>query len=157
MDKYNNRETIKNSTFWSTFFSTSKEGKTFLSYRSKRWILVLVIHLLFFLSFAIDIQTLEGTLNGSRFLGFHLIDPFTALEMFLVQHHLHINMIIGLSTIIVFYLLVGGRSYCAWVCPYGIHSEIGEKWHNTLVKKKIIKSRKFDHRIRYIFWFIFIC
>jgi len=156
MDKYNRRETIKNSSFWSTFFSTTREGKTYLSYRAKRWILIVIIHLLFFLSFSIDIQTLEGTLNGSRFLGFHLIDPFTSLEMYLVQHHLHINMIIGLSMIIVFYLLVGGRSYCAWVCPYGPLSELGEKWHNTLVNKKIIKSRTFDHRIRYIFWFIFL-
>jgi ferredoxin-type protein NapH len=156
MDKYNNRETIKKSTFLSTFFSTNKDGKKFFSYRAKRWILVIAIHLLFFLSFAIDIQTLEGTLNGSRFLGFHMIDPFTTLEMYLASHHLHINIIIGVSTVVVFYLLVGGRSYCSWVCPYGILSEIGEKWHNTLVAKKIIKSRKFDHRIRYIFWFIFL-
>ena len=156
MDKYNNRETIKNSTFWSTFIGTTKEGKKYLSYRSKRWILVLAIHLLFFLSFFIDIQTLEGTLSGSRFLGFHLIDPFTTAEMFLAEHHMHINMIIGTSTIILFYLLVGGRSYCAWVCPYGILSEIGEKWHNILVTKKIIKRRKFDHRVRYVFWAIFL-
>ncbi|WP_457747508.1 NapH/MauN family ferredoxin-type protein [Sulfurimonas sp.] len=156
MDKYNNRETIKKTTFISTFFNKTKDGKTVFSYRMKRWILVIAIHLLFFLSFAIDIQTLEGTLNGSRFLGFHLIDPFTTLEMFLAEHHLHINIIIGVSTIVVFYLLVGGRSYCAWVCPYGILSEIGEKWHNTLVNKKIIKERKFDHRLRYGFWAIFL-
>jgi len=156
MDKYNNRETIKNSTFWSTFFETTKEGKKKLSYRAKRWILVIAIHLLFFLSFAIDIQTLEGTLNGSRFLGFHLIDIFTTLEMFAAEHHLHINIIIGVSTITIFYLLVGGRTYCAWVCPYGILSEIGEKIHDTLVHKKIIKERKFDHRIKYIFWAMFL-
>ena len=156
MDKYNNRETIKNSTFWSTFFETTKEGKKKLSYRGKRWILVIAIHLLFFLSFAIDIQTLEGTLNGSRFLGFHLIDVFTTLEMFAAEHHLHINIIIGVSTITVFYLLVGGRSYCAWVCPYGILSEIGEKFHNTLVAKKIIKERTFDHRVKYVFWAMFL-
>ena len=156
MDKYHNRETIKRTTFWSTFFNTTKDGKKILSYRAKRWILVIAIHLLFFLSFAIDIQTLEGTLNGSRFLGFHLIDPFTTLEMFLAEHHLHINIIIGVSTIVVFYMLVGGRTYCAWVCPYGILSEIGEKWHDTLVHKKIIKNRKFDHRIRYVFWVIFL-
>jgi len=152
MDKYHNRETIKKSSFLSTFISTTKEGKKRLSYRAKRWILVLVIHLLFFLSFHIDIQMLEGTLNGSRFLGFHLIDIFTTLELFMTQHHLHINIIIGVSTIIVFYLIVGGRSYCAWVCPYGVLSEIGEKLHNTLVAKKIIKNRKFDHRVKYIFW-----
>ncbi len=156
MDKYNKRETIKNTTFWSTFFDKTKEGKRFFSYRMKRWILVISIHLLFFLSFAIDIQTLEGTLNGSRFLGFHLIDVYTNMQLALATYHIPINMVIGTVTIIVFYLLVGGRSYCSWVCPYGLLSEIGEKWHNTLVKKKIIKERKFDHRVRYIFWALFL-
>jgi len=156
MDKYNNRETIKKTTFLSTFFSTSKEGKKKLSIRAKRWIIVVSIHLLFFLSFSIDIQMLEGTLNGSRFLGFHLIDLFTTIEMFAATHHLHINIIIGVSTITIFYLLVGGRSYCSWVCPYGLLSEIGEKWHNKLVAKKIIKDRKFDHRVKYFFWAIFL-
>jgi len=156
MDKYNKRETIKNTTFWSTFFDTTKEGKKRFSYRMKRWILVIAIHLLFFLSFAIDIQTLEGTLSGSRFLGFHLIDVYTSMQLALATYHIPINMVIGTSTIVVFYMLVGGRSYCSWVCPYGILSEIGEKWHNTLVTKKIIKERKFDHRVRYIFWGMFL-
>ena len=156
MDKYNSRETIKNTTFWSTFFDKTKEGKTFFSYRMKRWILVIAIHLLFFLSFAIDIQTLEGTLSGSRFLGFHLIDVYTNMQLALATYHIPINMVIGTVTIVVFYMLVGGRSYCSWVCPYGLLSEIGEKWHNTLVTKKIIKERKFDHRVRYIFWAIFL-
>jgi len=152
MDKYNNRETIKNTTFWSTFFDTTKEGKRKFSYRMKRWILVIAIHLLFFLSFFIDLQMLEGTLNGSRFLGFHMIDPFVTLEVWLATYHIPINVIIGTATIVILYMLVGGRTYCAWVCPYGILSEYGEKLHNTLVNKKIIKSRKFDHRIKYIFW-----
>ena len=156
MDKYNNRETISKTTFWSTFFDVTKEGKKKFSYRMKRWILVISIHLLFFLSFFIDIQTLEGTLNGSRFLGFHLLDPFTTMQVFLSTYEMPINVIIGTVTIVLFYLIVGGRSYCAWVCPYGLLSEIGEKWHNTLVAKKIIKSRKFDHRIRYLFWTIFL-
>ena len=156
MDKYNNRETISKTTFWSTFFDTTKDGKRKFSYRMKRWILVISIHLLFFLSFFIDLQMLEGTLSGSRFLGFHMIDPYITLEVFLATYHMPINIIIGTATIVIVYLLVGGKSYCAWVCPYGILSEIGEKLHNTLVKKKIIKSRKFDHRVRYIFWAIFL-
>lgn len=156
MDKWNTRATIKNTSFLSTFFDKTKEGKTFFSYRMKRWIVVISIHLLFFLSFAIDVQTLEGTLNGSRFLGFHLIDPFTTIQVFLATYHIPINVIIGTSTVIIFYLFVGGKTYCSWVCPYGIISEIGEKLHNTLVTKKIIKERKFDHRIRHIFWFMFL-
>jgi len=156
MDKYNNRETIKNSTFWSTFWSTTKEGKTKFSYRMKRWILVIGIHLLFFLSFFIDLQVLEGTLNGSRFLGFHMIDPFATLEVWLATYHIPVNIIIGVSTIVLVYMLLGGRAYCAWVCPYGILSEYGEKLHNTLVKKKIIKEHKFDHRVKYLFWVAFL-
>jgi len=156
MDKYNNRETIKNTSFWSTFFDTTKEGKKKFSYRMKRWILVIAIHLFFFLSFFIDLQMLEGTLQGSRFLGFHMIDPFATLEVWLATYHIPINVIIGTATIVLVYMLVGGRTYCAWVCPYGILSEYGEKLHNTLVNKKIIKSRKFDYRIKYIFWVGFL-
>ena len=156
MDKYNERATIKNTTFGSTFFDKTPEGKNKLSYRSKRWVVVIAIHLTFFLSFAIDVQVLEGTLNGSRFLGFHLIDVFTTVQLFLATHHLPVNMVIGTVTIVLVYLLIGGRTYCAWVCPYGLLSEIGEKLHNTLVEKKIIKERAFDNRIRYIFWAIFL-
>ncbi|OQX60324.1 MAG: ferredoxin [Helicobacteraceae bacterium 4484_230] len=156
MDQYNSRATIKNTSFLSTFTTKTPDGKTKLSYRTKRWVLIIAIHLTFFLSFAIDIQVLEGTLNGSRFLGFHLIDIFVTLETFIATHHLHVNMIIGTVTIFIVYLLIGGRTYCAWVCPYGLLSEIGEKIHNTLVNKKIIKERKFDNRVRYIFWAIFI-
>jgi len=156
MDKYTKRETIRKTTFWSTFWDKNKDGKTIFSYRMKRWILVIAIHSLFFLSFFIDLQVLEGTLNGSRFLGFHMIDLFSTMQLFLATHHLPINIIIGSVTIILVYLLFGGRSYCSWVCPYGIISEVGEKLHDTLVAKKIIKSRKFDHRVRYIFWAIFL-
>lgn len=156
MNKWNIRATIKNTSFISTFFSKTKEGKTYFSYRMKRWLVVISIHLLFFLSFSLDIQTLEGTLSGSRFLGFHLIDPFTTIQMYLATYHLPINVLIGTLTIVFFYLLIGGRTYCSWVCPYGILSEIGEKFHNKLVEKKIIKNRKFDHRVRHIFWFMFI-
>ena len=70
MDKWNIRATIKKYKFYINFFDKTEDGKTKFSYRMKRWIVVICIHLLFFLSFHIDIQTLEGTLNGSRFFGF---------------------------------------------------------------------------------------
>lgn len=155
MDKFNIRATIENTSFLSTF-TDKKNGKNILSYRAKRWIVIILIHLLFFLSFKIDIQVLEGTLNASRFLGFHLIDVFTTLEVFVATYHLPINMIIGTITIVIFYLLIGGRAYCSWVCPYGIISEYGEKIHNSLVKKKIIKDREFNKNIKYVFWAMFL-
>ncbi|MBE0490982.1 MAG: NapH/MauN family ferredoxin-type protein [Sulfurospirillum sp.] len=156
MNKYATRKTIARTTFFETFLDQTADGKRKLSIRAKRWISVISLHMLFFLSFQIDIQILEGTLNGSRLLGFHLIDVFTTLEVFLATHHLPINMIIGTTTIAIIYILIGGRTYCSWVCPYGIISEVGEKIHNTLIKKKIIKERNFDHRVRNVFWAIFL-
>ena len=117
---------------------------------------VILINIAFFLSFHIDIQLLEGTMSGSRLLGFHLIDLFTTLETWVATHEIHTNMIIGSVTIAVFYLLVGGKSFCAWACPYGILSEIGEYWHQKLVQKKIIKERSWNPNIRFAFWAVFL-
>jgi len=157
MDKYKGsvRELV-NASFLNTFFSKNKNGKSRLSWRGWRWISIILINLAFFLSFYIDVQILEGTLNGSRLLGFHLIDPFTALQIFVSDNSLHINVLIGSLTLIVFYFFVGGKAYCSWVCPYGLLSEIGEKIHLKLVSKKIIKERNFNPKIRFLFWAIFL-
>ncbi len=157
MDRYNAKvRDIVNAPFWSTFYYKSKKGKTKLTIRAWRWISIIIINLSFFLSFFIDFQFLEGTLNGSRLLGFHMIDPFTALEIFAAEHHIHTNVIIGSLTLIAFYFLAGGKAYCSWVCPYGLLSEIGERIHQKLVRKKIIKERKHNPNVRFIFWVIFL-
>jgi len=157
MDRYTQSvKELVNAPFLSTFYEKNKNGKTRLTWRAWRWISIILINLAFFLSFFIDIQFLEGTLNGSRLLGFHLIDPFTALEIFAATHHFHTNVIIGSVTLIVFYLLFGGKSYCSWVCPYGLLSEIGEHIHMILIRKHIIKERKFNPNIRFVFWIIFL-
>ena len=156
MDKYNERATIAKTSFLSTFIDKNSNGKSKLSIRAKRWIVITIVHLMFFLSFAIDVQMLEGTLNGSRFLGFHMIDVYATMQVYLATYHMPINMVIGTVTIILMYLLIGGRTYCSWVCPYGLLSEIGEKLNSKLVKKKIIKARAFDNRVRHVFWVLFL-
>jgi len=157
MDRYNSSiKEIVNSSFLSTFTYKNKSGKTRLTIRAWRWISIILINLAFFLSFFIDIQFLEGTLNGSRLLGFHLIDPFTAIQIFASTHEIHTNIIIGSATLLIFYFFAGGKAYCSWVCPYGLLSEIGEHIHNNLVRKKIIKERKFNPNIRFFFWIVFI-
>ena len=157
MDRYNDSsKELVNASLLSTLIAKNKDGKTRLSWRGWRWLSIIVINLAFFLSFFLDIQFLEGTLNGSRLLGFHLIDPFTALEIFASTHHIHTNVIIGSLTLLVFYFFVGGKAYCGWVCPYGLLSEIGEHIHLKLVRKKIIKERKFNPNIRYFFWVVFL-
>ncbi len=157
MDKYGwSAKELAYAPLLSTLYYRTKDGKLRPTWRFWRWLAVIIINLAFFLSYHIDIQFLEGTLTGSRLLGFHLIDPFVALEMLAAEHHIHTNIIIGVATIVGFYFLVGGKAFCGWVCPYGLLSEIGEYFHMKLVAKHIIKERKFNPRVRYIFWAIFL-
>ena len=157
MDRYNSSiKDIVNASFLSTFYYKNKNGKTRFTIRAWRWLSIITINLAFFLSFYIDFQFLEGTMNGSRLLGFHMIDPFTALEIFATEHHIHTNVLIGSATLVIFYFLFGGKAYCSWVCPYGLLSEIGERINQKLVRKKIIKNRKFKPYFRFLFWAIFL-
>ncbi|ASM38098.1 MAG: NapH/MauN family ferredoxin-type protein [Campylobacter sputorum] len=156
MDKYNNRETLKKSSFFSTFISTKENGKKTFSLRAYRYFSVILIHILFLLSYYVDIQILEGSISGSRILGFHLADPFLSLEVIFAHKQFPINLIIGSITILSFYFIFGGRAFCSWVCPYGIVSEIGEKINSKLIEKKIIKPRKITRKIRYFIWAFFL-
>lgn len=105
-----------------------------------RRISVIFVSLFFIVSYRADIQILEGSLSGSRFMGFHLIDPFVALQVIAAHNSVPANLIIGTVTVVLFYLAAGGRAFCSWVCPYGLLSELGERLHFFLVRKKIIKG-----------------
>jgi ferredoxin-type protein NapH len=127
------------------------------TWRNRRWAVLIFVNLLFVLSYRLDIQILEGSLTGSRFLGFHLIDLNAALQVMLAHKHIIANLIIGTSTIFLFWVLVGGRSFCSWVCPYHLLSELGEKAHLFLVKKKIIKGGVTFYRgTRTVLWVLFL-
>ncbi len=157
MDKYNwDVKKLVNAPLFSTLYFKTKSGRWKPSWRFTRWLSIIVINLIFFLSFFLDIQFLEGSLTGSRLLGFHLIDPFAGLEILAAEHHIHTNVIIGTVTLIIFYFFVGGKAFCGWVCPYGLLSEIGEWIHMKLVNKRVIKERSFNPKVRYLFWVIFL-
>ncbi len=63
----------------------------------------------------------KGNLNYSLTLNtVPLTDPLVLLQSLVAAHAPERNAIIGAVLILLFYLLVGGRSYCAWVCPVNI-------------------------------------
>jgi len=49
-----------------------------------------------------------------------LTDPFVLIQSWLANHQFGTQAAIGVLIITVFYILVGGRAYCAWVCPLNI-------------------------------------
>ncbi len=63
----------------------------------------------------------KGNLNYSLTLGtLPLADPLVMLQSLVTGHVPERNAIIGVCIVLAFYLLVGGRVYCAWVCPVNI-------------------------------------
>ena len=63
----------------------------------------------------------KGNLNYSLTLDtVPLADPLVMLQSLVSGHIPERNAIIGVAVVLLFYLLVGGRSYCAWVCPMNI-------------------------------------
>lgn len=124
-------------------------------WRNRRWITLIAVNLLFVVSYYFDIQLLEGALTASRFMGFHMADLNSALQVMLAFKHVVINLLIGTVTILVLWLLLGGRTFCSWVCPYHLVAEWAEKLHLWLVARKIIKGTDFHRGVRTVFYVIF--
>jgi ferredoxin-type protein NapH len=124
-------------------------------WRNRRWGVLICVNLLFVCSFWLDIQILEGALTASRFVGFHMIDLHSALQVMLAHKHIILNLVIGTLTVFLLWMLLGGRSFCSWVCPYHLVAELAEKLHLWLVAKKMVNNREFHRGVRGVFWLLF--
>ncbi len=130
-------------------------GKYKKKWRNRRWISIIVINLMFTLSFWIDIQLFEGSIIASRVLGFHMADIYSALQVVLAYKVMFINLIIGTVTVFVIWILLGGRAFCSWVCPYHLLAEIAEKIHLKLATKKWVTDHVFHRGVRTVFFIVF--
>lgn len=125
------------------------------TWRNRRWAVLIGVNLLFTLSFWLDIQIVEGSLTASRFLGFHLADPYSSLLVVLAQKHVAVNLVIGSVTVIVLWGLIGGRAFCSWVCPYHLVAEIAEKLHVRLAAIGLVQDHGFHRGVRTVLWVAF--
>lgn len=88
-----------------------------------RWLLLrrviqLGILLLFLIGPWFGHWLVKGNLNFSETLGvLPLTDPLVLLQSLLAGHAPERRALIGAGLVLFLYLLVGGRAYCAWVCP----------------------------------------
>ena len=124
-------------------------------WRNRRWAVLVLVNLFFVFSYYFDIQILEGALTASRFIGFHLIDLNAALQVMLAHRNIITNLLIGTGTVLVLWILFGGRTFCSWVCPYHLLAEWAEKIHLFLAKKRLVTDQTMDRRLRTEFWIIF--
>jgi ferredoxin-type protein NapH len=98
-----------------------------------RWLLLrrasqLSILTLFLLGPWAGVWIVQGNLAYSRTLEtLHLADPYVLLQSLLAGHVPEQAAIIGAATVLGFYVLMGGRVYCSWVCPLNMVTEAA-KW-----------------------------
>ncbi len=68
---------------------------------------------------------LTGDLSGSQLLGLiPLADPFAVLQILLTHHMLQSQVLIGAGLILAVYAFLGGRTWCAWMCPINMVTDL---------------------------------
>jgi len=69
----------------------------------------------------LGIWWLKGNLSGSRVLDtVTLADPYLVLQSVAARHWPEATALLGAVIVLGFYLFVGGRVYCSWVCPVNV-------------------------------------
>ncbi|MGE5503565.1 MAG: quinol dehydrogenase ferredoxin subunit NapH [Actinomycetota bacterium] len=67
----------------------------------------------------------KGTLASSLTLGvLPLTDPLMALQAILAGHWPEATALVGAAIVLAAYGLLGGRVYCAWVCPVNMVTDL---------------------------------
>ena len=98
----------------------------------------LSILLLFFGWNAFGWEILQGTFSTVEVLNsFYLVDPYVFLQMIFAGAIAGLDIIIGVLIVFVFYALIGGRSFCSWVCPVNIISDFA-LWIRKIFKLKSV-------------------
>lgn len=104
--------------------------------RAHKWLILrrisqIGILLLFLVGPWFKLWIVKGNLNYSYTLDFlPLADPYLLLQMLLAGQSPEKTAMIGVAIVLAFYLLVGGRTYCSWVCPVNLVTDLAN-WLRT--------------------------
>jgi len=93
---------------------------------------------------------LQGNLSTSLLLEtIPLSDPYAVLQMFVAGAIVSSNLIIGALIITTFYLTIGGRVFCSWVCPVNIITDAAAYLRRKLKFDSVSKKQPASRNIRY--------
>lgn len=80
---------------------------------------------LFLLGPLAGVWLVKGNLSYSLTLGtLPLADPFMLLQSLFTGHVPEKLALIGVAIVAAFYLIIGGRVYCSWVCPVNMVTDL---------------------------------
>lgn len=113
----------------------------------------LTLLVLYFSANAYGLTVLTGTLSSSLLLDtVPLADPFAVMQMFAAGAVLSIDVLIGALIILLFYMAIGGRAFCSWVCPINMVTDLANWLRRVLYLDKTEKKVWLGRSVRY--WII---
>lgn len=80
-----------------------------------------------FLAPAFGLRFFEGNLQSALLFGLPLSDPLAGLQVLLLTGSLAGTLLLGMALVALGYYLTGGRSFCGWICPVGLLTDLAEK------------------------------
>lgn len=93
---------------------------------------------------------LVGNLSSSLLLGtIPLADPFAVLQILSAGAMVGIDIIVGALIVVLFYMIVGGRAFCSWVCPINLITDAANWLRRVLYLEKIERKVWLGRSVRY--------
>ncbi len=97
-----------------------------------------------------ELWLIKGNLVSSVVLDtVPLTDPFVYLQTLFADQAFETTALIGALIVLLFYLAVGGRVYCSWVCPMNMVTD-SASW----LRRKLGLKRKCDLSPNIRFWLL---
>jgi ferredoxin-type protein NapH len=91
---------------------------------------------------------LAGDLSGSKLLGLvPMADPFAVLQILSTGHLVSGTALLGAALVLGFYGVLGGRVWCAWVCPVNIVTDLAAWLRDRLGVRDMFRLSR---NVRYI-------
>ena len=101
------------------------------------------------------INFLTGNLSSSLLLNtVPLSDPYAVLQMAVAGAIISADILLGAFFITIFYMIVGGRAFCSWVCPVNMITDLANYLRRKFGFNQIQKKQPASRNIRY--WVIAI-
>ncbi len=95
-------------------------------------------------------SVLQGNLSSSVIFGvIPMSDPYAALQMLAAGALLATNLLMGVAVATLFYLLVGGRAFCSWVCPINMVTDAANVLRSRLGFNRLANKQPASRKMRY--------
>jgi len=74
----------------------------------------------------------RGNLAAADLFGLPLADPLAFLQALIGGRVFVLSYLVSALAVTACYFILGGRSFCGWICPVGLITELGDKLRRRL-------------------------